>query len=128
MRTLACLVLAIGALASPVVGFAQNTEPLTRAQVRAELIRLEEAGYHAGTGDHTTYPAGIQAAESKIAAQDSQQAANNSAPDSQQAANTAVGGTTFNGTSAAGSYPHLPHSSPSSCVGPASYCKLFFGN
>jgi hypothetical protein len=128
MKTLAYLLLAIGAFASPVVSFAQSTEPLTRAQVRAELIRLEEAGYHVGTGDHTTYPAGIQAAESKIAAQDSQQTANNSAPDSQQAANNAVGGTTLNGTSAAGSYPHLPHPSPSSCVGPASYCNLFFGN
>jgi len=139
MKTLACLVLAIGALASPVVSFAQSTEPLTRAQVRAELIRLEETGYHVGTGDHTTYPAEIQAAESKIAAQDSQQAANNAAPETQQAANNAapetqqeannaVGGTTLNGTSAAGSYPHLPHPSPSSCVGPASYCNLFFGN
>ena len=128
MKTLACLVLAIGALASPVVSFAQSTEPLTRAQVRAELIRLEETGYHVGTGDHTTYPAEIQAAESKIAAQDSQQAANNAAPETQQEANNAVGGTTLNGTSAAGSYPHLPHPSPSSCVGPASYCNLFFGN
>lgn len=116
MKTLAYLLVAIGAFASPVVSFAQSTEPLTRAQVRAELIRLEEAGYHVGSGDHTTYPAGIQAAESKIAAQDSQQTAN------------AVGGTTLNGTSAAGSDSHLPHPSPSSCVGPASYCNLFFGN
>lgn len=116
MKTLACLVLAMGAFASPVVSFAQSTEPVTRAQVRAELIRLEQAGYHVGDGDHTTYPAQIQAAEAKIAAQDNQQAANN-----------AVGGTT-NGTSAAGSSLHLPKPSPSPCVGPASYCNLFFGN
>ncbi|MGF7001577.1 DUF4148 domain-containing protein [Paraburkholderia sp. GAS32] len=128
MKNLSYLLVTIGAFASPVVSFAQSTEPLTRAQVRAELIRLEEAGYHAGTGDHTTYPAGIQAAESKIAAQDSQQTASNSAPDRPQAANNDVGGTTLNGTSAAGSYPHLPHPSLSSCVGPASYCNLFFGN
>jgi hypothetical protein len=117
MKTLARLVIASCALASPVVSFAQSTEPVTRAQVRAELIRLEQAGYHVGDGDQTTYPAQIQAAEAKIAAQDSQQAANN-----------AVGGTTINGTSAAGSPLHLPKPSPSSCVGPASYCNLFFGN
>jgi len=117
MKTLACLVLAIGALASPVVSFAQSTAPVTRAQVRAELIRLEQAGYHVGDGDQTTYPAQIQAAEAKIAAQDSQQVADNG-----------VGGTTMNSTSAAGSPLHLPKPSPSSCVGPASYCKTFFGH
>jgi mitochondrial fission protein ELM1 len=117
MKTLACLVLAIGALASPVVSFAQSTAPVTRAQVRAELIRLEQAGYHVGDGDHNTYPAQIQAAEAKIAAEDSQQAANN-----------AAGGTTINGTSAAGSPLPLPMSSPSTCVGTASFCNLYFGN
>ncbi|RKT20419.1 uncharacterized protein DUF4148 [Paraburkholderia sp. RAU2J] len=117
MKTFACLVLACGALASPVVSFAQSTAPVTRAQVRAELIRLEEAGYHVGDGDQTTYPEKIQAAEAKISAQDSQQAVDN-----------AVGGTTLSGTSAAGSSQHLPMPSSSSCVGPASYCNTFFGN
>jgi hypothetical protein len=135
MKTLLCLVLAGGALASPVVGFSQSTAP-TRAQVRADLVRLEEAGYHVGDGDATTYPAEIQAAEAKIAAQDGQQAADISAPDNQTADNSAqdsqgtagngVGGTTLSGTSAAGSSPRLPK--PSSCVGPASYCNIFFGN
>ncbi|MGF6852497.1 DUF4148 domain-containing protein [Paraburkholderia sp. CI3] len=117
MKTLACLVLASCALASPVVSFAQSTAPVTRAQVRAELIRLEQAGYHVGDGDHTTYPEQIQAAEAKIAAQDSQQAGNSD-----------VGGTTTNGTAASGSVQHVSKPSPSSCVGPASYCNLFFGN
>ena len=116
MKTLACLVLASGVLASPLVSFSQSTAPITRAQVRAELIRLEEAGYHVGDGDQTTYPAQIQAAEAKIAAQDSQQAANN-----------AVGGT-INNASAAGDRLNLPNRSPSPCVGPASYCGVFFGN
>ena len=117
MKTLACLVLASAALASPVVSFAQSTAPVTREQVRAELLRLEQAGYHPGDGDHTTYPAQIQAAEAKIAAEDNQQAANN-----------AVGGTTMDSTSASGNAMHLPKPSPSSCVGPASYCDIFFGN
>ena len=112
-----CLVLTVGALAGPVVSFAQNTAPITREQVRADLIRLEQAGYHVGDGDATTYPAEIQAAEAKIAAEGNQLAANN-----------AVGGTTTTGTSAAGSRVNPQASSSSSCVGPASYCNLFFGN
>jgi len=56
-------------LAAPVAVFAQSNAPLTRAQVRAELIQLEKAGYHPGDGDNTTYPADIQAAEAKVAAQ-----------------------------------------------------------
>ena len=57
------------ALAAPAVSFAQQSNgPVTRAQVRAELVQLEQAGYHVGDG-HTTYPAEIQAAEAKVAAQ-----------------------------------------------------------
>lgn len=117
MKTLAFLVLASCALSSPVVSFAQSAGPVTRAQVRAEMIRLEQAGYHVGDGDSTTYPTQIQAAEAKIAAQDSQQPGNSD-----------VGGTTNDGTSASGSAQHVSKPSPSSCVGPASYCNLFFGN
>jgi hypothetical protein len=117
MKTLARLVLAIGAIAGPVVSFAQSTEPITRAQVYADLVRIEEAGYHVGDGDNTTYPAQIQLAESKIAARDNQQAANN-----------AVGGTTINGTSAAGTRVDPMKATPTSCSGPASYCNIFFGS
>jgi hypothetical protein len=56
------------ALVAPAVSFAQSNGPVTRAQVRAELVQLERAGYHVGDG-HTTYPAEIQAAEAKVAAQ-----------------------------------------------------------
>src|SRR5260370_11054012 len=73
MKTLVCLTLAVSALASPALSFAQSApSPVTRAQVRAELVRLEQAGYIPGTGD-AYYPVDIQAAEAKIAAQDSQQ-------------------------------------------------------
>jgi hypothetical protein len=126
MKTFVCLALASAALASPVISVAQSSAPLTRAQVRSELVRIEQAGYHIGDGDETTYPVQIQAAEAKTAAQDSQQAANTSAQDSRQAAENAVGGTTLNGTSAAGSSMHLAQ--PSSCVGPADYCNTFFGH
>ncbi|WP_425511493.1 DUF4148 domain-containing protein [Pararobbsia alpina] len=59
-------------LASPAalaVSFAQSNGSVTRAQVRAEFVQLGKAGYHMGDGDHTTYPAGIHAAESRVAEQ-----------------------------------------------------------
>ncbi|MFD1554840.1 DUF4148 domain-containing protein [Paraburkholderia silviterrae] len=117
MKTLACLVIASCALASPVVSFAQSSGPVTREQVRAELIRLEQAGYRVGDDDQTKYPEKIQAAEAKVAAQDGQKAGDSD-----------VGGTTINGTSASGGVMQVSRPSPSSCVGPASYCNLFFGN
>ena len=40
--------------------------PLTRAQVRAELVQLEKAGYN--PNDWINYPENIQAAQAKIAA------------------------------------------------------------
>jgi hypothetical protein len=70
MKTLICLTLAVSALASPALTFAQTPSgQLTRAQVRADLIRVEQAGYRPGGGDND-YPVEIQAAEAKIAEQD----------------------------------------------------------
>jgi Domain of unknown function (DUF4148) len=42
---------------------------LARSQVRAELVQLEKAGYNP-TSDETQYPKNIQAAESRVSAQD----------------------------------------------------------
>ncbi|NML35049.1 DUF4148 domain-containing protein [Paraburkholderia antibiotica] len=47
----------------------QSNAPLTRAQVRAELIQLERNGYHVGDGDEAHYPEAIQQAEARVAAQ-----------------------------------------------------------
>ena len=69
MKSLIQAVVVAAALAAPVAVFAQSNQPVTRAQVRAELVQLEQAGYHPGEGDNTTYPADIQAAEAKVAAQ-----------------------------------------------------------
>jgi hypothetical protein len=57
------------AFAAPVASFAQSNQPVTRAQVRAEIVQLEKAGYNPGVVDDTKYPADIQAAEARIAAQ-----------------------------------------------------------
>jgi hypothetical protein len=56
-------------VAAPVVSFAQQSnQPLTRAQVRAELVQLEQAGYRPEVNDRY-YPQDIQAAEARVAEQ-----------------------------------------------------------
>lgn len=65
------------ALTAPVASFAQQSNaPVTRAQVRAELVQLEKAGWSPamGMGNNPDYPAGIQAAEAKVAAEDARPA------------------------------------------------------
>jgi len=56
-------------IAAPLAAFAQSSQPVTRAQVRAELIQLEQVGYYPGTANPEDYPANIQAAEARVAAQ-----------------------------------------------------------
>ena len=65
----------------PAVSFAQpSNAPLTSAQVRAQLIQLEQAGYKPSK---TKYPADIQAAEARVA----------TGNDMTEAASTGLGGT-----------------------------------
>ncbi|ALL70721.1 Protein of unknown function (DUF4148) (plasmid) [Paraburkholderia caribensis MBA4] len=52
----------------PVVAAAQSGG-LTRAQVRADLVALQKAGYDQSRGEDVTYPTQIQAAEARVAAQ-----------------------------------------------------------
>jgi hypothetical protein len=64
---------------SPIMSYAQSNQanqPLTRAQVRAELVQLEKAGYDPAS-DQTQYPKNIQAAEAKVSAQQAQQQGTN---------------------------------------------------
>ena len=78
------------ALAAPVLASAQSTnEPVTRAEVRSDLVRIEQAGYNPGRKD-PSYPADIQAAEAKVAAEQS------------SPATAAVGGVAMDGTSQSG--------------------------
>jgi hypothetical protein len=53
----------------PAVCFAQSTVPLTRAQVIAQLIEVENAGFHPGSVDYVEYPDNLQAAEARVAAE-----------------------------------------------------------
>ena len=52
-------------VAVPAVSFAQSQQPLTRAEVRAELVQLQKAGYNPAT-DNTQYPQNIEAAQARI--------------------------------------------------------------
>ncbi len=67
MKSFTRMVLIAAAFAAPVASFAQSSQPVSRAQVRAELAQLEKAGYD--PHDWLHYPENIQAAEAKVAAQ-----------------------------------------------------------
>jgi len=67
MKVIQSLIVA-AAVALPALSFAQSNQPLTRAQVRAELVQLEKAGYNPA-GDETQYPRNIEAAEARVSAQ-----------------------------------------------------------
>lgn len=59
---------ALVAAAVPTASFAQSHSTITRAQVRAELVQLQQVGYRVGDGDNAHYPDAIQAAQAKVAA------------------------------------------------------------
>lgn len=68
MKSLTCVLTLSAVLVVPTVSFAQSNGPLTRAQVRAELVQLESTGWRPGAGTDPHYPEDIQAAEAKVAA------------------------------------------------------------
>ncbi|MEX3957727.1 DUF4148 domain-containing protein [Trinickia sp. EG282A] len=96
MKQVAICMLTVGALASFSAAFAEPpSAPITRAQVRADLLRIEQAGYNPAANNDPYYPADIQAAEAKVAAEDA-------ARKEQQLAVDSVGGTPRSGAPYAG--------------------------
>ncbi|QBR01591.1 DUF4148 domain-containing protein [Paraburkholderia pallida] len=90
MKMLLPAVLISCVLGAPTLACAQATDaPITRAEVSADLIRVEQAGYNPASSD-LYYPADIQAAEAKVAAHDGSPAAQ------------ATGGVALSGASQAG--------------------------
>ena len=71
MKSLIQAIAIAAALVVPVASFAQSNEPLTRAQVRADLVQVEQAGYTPSRGMDPHYPADVQAAEARVAAKNS---------------------------------------------------------
>jgi hypothetical protein len=97
MKSLIKAVAIAAVLAAPVVSFAQSSQqPVTRADVRNELIQLERAGYNPATTNDTNYPANIQAAESRV------QAENPAVAQTQPVADTSGYGAPTSGSSQAG--------------------------
>ena len=55
-------------VALPIAAFAQSNAPVTRADVQAQLMQLESAGYHP-MGGKAHYPTDLEAAQARIDAQ-----------------------------------------------------------
>jgi hypothetical protein len=91
MKSLIQAAVIAAVLAAPVASFAQSAAPVTRAQVRAELVQLEKAGYNPNASD-ATYPANLQAAQARVAAQNG---------DAQSAYGPSVAGSSQSGSNAA---------------------------
>ncbi|OXI83366.1 hypothetical protein CFB40_19895 [Burkholderia sp. AU31652] len=65
----AARILAVAVLAAiPALSFADTGHGLTRADVRADLVRLEKAGYRPASSE-ANYPNDIAAAENALAAE-----------------------------------------------------------
>jgi hypothetical protein len=64
MKSLVNIVFTIGLIAP---GLSHAVEPLTHAQVRSELIQLEDAGYN--PADVGNYPRGVKHAQTLVAQQ-----------------------------------------------------------
>ncbi|MFM0171684.1 DUF4148 domain-containing protein [Paraburkholderia sediminicola] len=112
-KAIVCLALAAAALSAPVISFAQSSGPVTRAEVRSDLVQVEQAGYNPARSDDAKYPGDIQAAEAKVAAQSGD-----------QQPTQGYGGVSANSTSSGGS----AHTAmQSTCVGPVSFCTPYFG-
>jgi hypothetical protein len=67
MKSLLKAALVAAVLAVPAASFAQSQQPVTRAEVKADLAQLRAAGYDPSDWMH--YPDNIQAAEAKVAAE-----------------------------------------------------------
>lgn len=64
MKVIQSLIVA-AAVALPALSFAQSNPPITRAEVRAQLVELESAGYNPAS-DEAQYPKNIEAAEARL--------------------------------------------------------------
>ncbi|SAK44399.1 purine nucleoside phosphorylase [Caballeronia calidae] len=111
-KYLVSLTLVAATLAAPAVAFAQSNGPVTRAQVRADLVAVEKAGYNPAAASDPYYPADIQAAEAKLAAQHA-------------GAAQSYGGAQA-GTGASGISKHA--AMKNTCVGPIDFCQPYFGS
>lgn len=69
MKSLIQSVVIAAAFAAPVAVFAQSNAPVTRDQVKAELVQYEQAAGPRTLGNDPYYPSGAQAAQARVLAQ-----------------------------------------------------------
>ena len=69
MRSLMQAIVIAVAITAPIVAFAQESAPVTRAQVKGEIAQLEKFGY-SPAGSDVDYPSSLMAAEARVGAQD----------------------------------------------------------
>ncbi|HEY4298644.1 MAG TPA: DUF4148 domain-containing protein [Paraburkholderia sp.] len=113
MKSLIKAVAIAAVLAAPVASFAQSSQqPVSRADVRNELVQWEQAGYNPATTNDTNYPADAQAAQRRV------QAANPALAQTEPVANTSGYGAPMSGSTESGGMLR-------SSAGPKS---VYFGN
>lgn len=66
-KSLVPAIVLAAALGAPAFAYAQDADSVSRASVKADLVRMEQSGYNV-EGDHATYPAQSQAAEQRVQA------------------------------------------------------------
>jgi hypothetical protein len=69
MKSIALTLFIAASFAGPLAAYAQTSQPLTRAQVKADLVSVQQAGYRPLTGNDPNYPTDAQAAVRKVAEQ-----------------------------------------------------------
>jgi hypothetical protein len=70
MRTYCKELIIVGLISTCTSVFAQSPSPVSRTEVRDQLIQLEQAGYEPAQID-PSYPSNLQAAEARVAARES---------------------------------------------------------
>jgi len=90
VKSLVQAIVLAAVFAAPMSSFAQSHSSITRAEVRAELMQLENAGYNPGRGSDPHYPNDLQAAEVRVGEQNSKTSG-------------------FGGSSETGTYSEVPH-------------------
>ncbi|KND59938.1 hypothetical protein BVER_04729c [Candidatus Burkholderia verschuerenii] len=65
MKIFPCTIAIVALLVTPIASYADTGNDVSRAQVKAELVRIEQAGYRP-TAEQADYPAALQAAETRV--------------------------------------------------------------
>jgi len=78
MKSMIRIVVATVAIASSFSVFAQSNAPVTRAQVKSQLVQLERAGYNPAAND-ANYPQQLNAAQARLSGSEGGVAAGSSA-------------------------------------------------